>query len=346
MKDSAALSRLWRVHGGRAIGPYEVGERLGGRGIAEVFAARRMSRSSGAALAIKVLRSEYEGRPEAVRTFRMKQRICSVMEHPNLPRVFEFGDSEGLPFIAMELLDGVKLGEVLERRINFHPVLAAEIARCIAEALHHLHTLSEGDEVLDVVHLEVSPDNVFLCRDGRVKLLDVGVNASAAHLGASFLVSNVAHLAPEQARTETRIDYGSDVYSVGRLLAAMLEGTQVERSLRDVVVKAMASQRPQRYQTARELADALGVHLLTQLGFNAEVSIRSIVSTYDQRASLPVPPPRPFSEVDDSFGADTRVRTMDLRPRKQGLLIPVLLGGVAVLVLAIFAVLIALLLKR
>lgn len=137
---------------------------------------------------------------------------------------------------------------------------------------------------------------------------------------AGYIVSNVAYLAPEQARRERQIDQGADLFSLGRILALLVHRSPVmDPSLRNIIARGTATRPEDRYRTASEFTDALHVYLLTQPQFNPEVAIRSILTNWEH--SMPLGRgdlPRALAE-EVLFTADTRVRTLDLphpRPKR------------------------------
>jgi serine/threonine-protein kinase len=148
------------VKRGDTVGAYQIVQRLGGQKLAHVFSAMRPSggpRSPGVAIKVPNL----EGDKDALEVFKMKAEIAMLASHPNLIRVIEVGESGPLPFMVMELLDGIHLSSLLARGGPIHGGVAASICRSIAEALHHLHTLTDpSGRLLGVVHLEVNANQV------------------------------------------------------------------------------------------------------------------------------------------------------------------------------------------
>jgi serine/threonine protein kinase len=327
------------VDRGTTLSAFELADRIGGRGLAHVFLARRIDRPGASRLVIKALRSDLASKPEAVETFKAKTRIASLASHPHLVRTVEVGGStDGAPFIAMEFVDGIKLSQLLSRDVQIPIGIAVEIARQIASALDHLHTLEDENGPLAVVHLEVSPENVILTRDGRAKLVDVGVPATSVRWDAGHIVSNVAFLAPEQTRRERQIDQGADLFSLGRLLGLLAERSPFrDQQFVNIVARATAVRPEERYSNAADFADALDVYLLTQPQFNADVAIRSLVTQWEHAVPASVrtmvDPLASGHSSDIYFSTDTRRSTIDLRPRppQRSWFWPAVIGGLLIL---------------
>ena len=224
---------------GDAVGPYRIVQRLGGKRVAQVYSVTRASsRAPVAVLKIPNLEA-----PDALEVFRMKTEIALQTSHPSLVRVIELGEEGALPYLVMELIDGVPLSSVLARGLPLHGGAAASIARSLAEALHHLHTLEdETGRSLDVLHLEVESNNVVLTRDGGVKLLDYGAFA-------------------HRIQSTRPLDVAYDIHCLGALLSEMVRET-ADQYLYKIIARATAERPEDRFRSAHEMADALSVHLL------------------------------------------------------------------------------------
>lgn len=202
------------------IGRYRVLHHLGGGGSAEVYAAEDTLLHRKVAL--KVLRVREADGCQSKR-FEREARTASLLNHPNVVTIYDFGREDDVQYIAAELIDGETLRERLERG----PLTIMEtidIASAAAGALAAAHEAW-------LVHRDVKPENIGIRKDGLVKVLDFGVSALRGDGDATdplrrpgSLVGTLHYLSPEQVRGEPVIDNRSDVYSLGVVMYEMLCG--------------------------------------------------------------------------------------------------------------------------
>ena len=265
-----------RLLGGR----YELGEVLGYGGMAEVHIGRDVR--LGRDVAVKVLRPELARDPSFQGRFRREAQSAASLNHPSIVAVYDTGeDRQGnvsTPYIVMEYVEGRTLREVLEAEGRLLPRRALELTAQICAALDQAHRAG-------IVHRDVKPGNVMLTPSGEVKVMDFGiaraVTGTAATMTQTAAVIGTAHyLSPEQARGE-HVDARSDVYSTGCLLYELLTGgppfsgdsavavayqhvredpvppsriePDVTPAIDAIVLKAMAKNPANRYQTAGEM---------------------------------------------------------------------------------------------
>ncbi len=213
---------------GTRLGPYEILAPLGAGGMGEVYRARdtRLERE----VAVKVLPEALAGSPEALARFASEARAVAALSHPNILALFDVGEEGGVRYAVSELLEGETL-RVAMAHGPIPPRRALDIAREVADGLAAAH--EKG-----IVHRDVKPENVFLTKDGRAKVLDFGLARHdvsrrdpgdtrsptlAAISEKGVVLGTVAYMSPEQARGTT-VDFRSDQFSLGALLYEMLAG--------------------------------------------------------------------------------------------------------------------------
>ncbi len=213
---------------GTRLGPYEIVAPIGAGGMGEVYRAH--DARLGREVAIKVLPPSFAADAERLRRFEQEARAIGALNHPNILAVYDIGTHEGAPYVVAELLDG----ETLRTHVGDTPLprrkaidYAAQIARGLAAA----H--DKG-----IVHRDLKPDNLFVTRDGRVKILDFGLAKmtemsaagsatalapAAPETGAGMVLGTVGYMSPEQVRGQ-KVDHRSDIFSFGVVLYEMLTG--------------------------------------------------------------------------------------------------------------------------
>jgi len=220
---------------GRMVSHYRILHVLGRGGMGVVYKAE--DTKLGRPVALKFLPEELAGNPLALERFQREARAASTLDHPSICTIYEIGEHEGQPFIAMQFLEGHTLKEHLAGRALQADELL-EIAVQIAEALQTAH--AKG-----IIHRDIKPTNIFLTQHGRLKVLDfglaklipprrrvaevVGTPAQAAAVTTDDLTSpgialgTLAYMSPEQLRGES-VDERGDIFSLGVLLYESLTG--------------------------------------------------------------------------------------------------------------------------
>jgi eukaryotic-like serine/threonine-protein kinase len=149
---------------GTRLGPYEIVSRLGAGAMGEVYCAKHVKLQRRAA--IKILSTEFAADPERLKRFETEARAASALNHPNIVAIYDIDDHEGIPYIAMELVEGQTLRDRLNAgRLDTRDTLA--IATQIAEGLAAAHDAG-------IFHRDLKPENVMVTPDGRVKIVDFG----------------------------------------------------------------------------------------------------------------------------------------------------------------------------
>jgi eukaryotic-like serine/threonine-protein kinase len=210
---------------GTRLGPYEIVAPIGAGGMGEVYRAH--DSRLGREVAVKVLPASFAADAERLRRFEQEARAIGALNHPNIMAVYDIGTHDGAPYVVSELLDG----ETLRTRVGDSPLprrKAIDYATQIARGLAAAH--DKG-----IVHRDLKPDNLFVTRDGRVKILDFGLakmteapavdseTALVPETGAGMVLGTVGYMSPEQVRGQ-KVDQRSDIFSFGVVLYEMLTG--------------------------------------------------------------------------------------------------------------------------
>ncbi|MGH3050137.1 MAG: serine/threonine-protein kinase, partial [Gaiellaceae bacterium] len=170
-------------------------------------------------IALKRLAENFARDDELRDRFLREARLAARLSHPNVVRVYDIGEEDGRPFIAMEYVDGETLAELVASRGTLPPPEAAELGIQACRALAAAHAAG-------LVHRDVKPQNLLLCRDGTLKLGDFGiaVGLEGTRLtAAGTVLGTAAYLAPEQARGD-QVTAAADVYGIGAVLYELLAG--------------------------------------------------------------------------------------------------------------------------
>ncbi|HEX6921506.1 MAG TPA: protein kinase, partial [Actinomycetes bacterium] len=206
---------------GRVLdGRYHVESRLARGGMATVYEAvdSRLDRP----VALKVMHRNLAEDEEFVSRFIREAKSAARLSHPNVVAVFDQGADDGHVFLAMELVNGRTLRDLLRERGSLTPRQALEILESVLAGLGAAHHAG-------IVHRDVKPENVLLSDDGRVKVGDFGlaraVTGHTSHSTTGVLIGTVAYLSPEQVERGVA-DPRSDVYAAGILLYEMLTGAK------------------------------------------------------------------------------------------------------------------------
>ena len=207
------------------IGHYDVVKKISAGGMGDIYLARQSGPAEfSRPVALKVIRPQLADDEQYRRMFLDEARITAMMTHPNVVRVYDFGESNSILYIAMEYLDGESLAAALRRQIKSNqplPIdLCAHIVAEISAALHAAHNVrtTEG-RLLQLVHRDISPSNIFLTFEGTIKLLDFGVARAEERLADTLgaPIGKVAYMSPEQLRSDA-VDLRSDIFSLGIVL--------------------------------------------------------------------------------------------------------------------------------
>ena len=218
---------------GSDFGPYRLVRRIGAGGMAETFEAIRRGPSGfSQRVCLKVVLPYLRGDEQFLRLFEREAKLAAKLRHSNIVGVIDFGQIEGTTYMALEMVDGADLEEILhEQAENRLPHdLVALIALDLASALDHAHNPPlesgvDGLKVGTIVHRDISPGNVLISRQGEVLLADFGLAkaVSGATRKQSAIKGKVPYMSPEQLRAEP-IDGRADLFAVGVMMFEALAG--------------------------------------------------------------------------------------------------------------------------
>ena len=262
---------------GRTLGGFQVIRRIGAGGMGQVYLARQLSLKRPVAL--KFLKADLTRNPTALKRFEAEAHAVAKLNHPNIVQVYEFGEHDGLRYMALEYVEGRNLREYLARKGPPEPAVALSMMRQIVTALARAH--DQG-----LVHRDIKPENILVTKRAEVKVTDFGLSrffspGEALNLTQSGVtLGTPLYLSPEQAQGKP-VDHRSDLYSFGVTAYHLLAGeppfrgsTAVEVALKNVtdrpppladvrpdlppdlcglVHKLMAKEPGDRYQSAREV---------------------------------------------------------------------------------------------
>ncbi len=247
---------------GRQLGPYQILAPLGAGGMGEVYRARdaRLDRD----VALKVLPERVAGHPEALARFEREAKAVAALSHPNILAVHDYGQEEGTAYVVTELLEGETLRVALAGG-------ALPVRKAVDYTVQAAHGLAAAHEK-GIVHRDVKPENLFVTRDGRVKVLDFGLAAHEAptgpeatsaptlsrHTDPGVVVGTVPYMSPEQVRG-TPVDHRSDIFALGCVLYEMLAGRRAfqRETAAETMTAILKDDVPEWPETGRHVPPAL-----------------------------------------------------------------------------------------
>jgi serine/threonine protein kinase len=301
---------------GKTLGGYRIVEQVGMGGMATVYKAYQSSMERYVAL--KILPSHYAADPKFVRRFIREARTIAKLEHRNILPVHDFGEEDGVTYLAMRYLDGGTLKDMLAQG---RPTLIdiAELMSQICAALDYAHR--QG-----VVHRDVKPANIMIDDEGSVFLTDFGIakalEGTAELTEPGVGIGTPAYMAPEQSLGK-KVDGRTDIYALGVILYEMVVGRppygadtpmavalahiheplplprgikpDIPEPIEAVIIKALSKDPGDRYQTANELAQAFKQALAESGPLPAETTLQMLLSKV--RATRAAPPVRVAAEA-------------------------------------------------
>lgn len=240
------------------FGHYFIESTLGEGGMARVSLAHT---ADGARCVIKTIHRAVRENPEVVAMFREEMRVAPRLDHPRVVRALDVGVIDGVDYIALELVDGPSLRELLDEHPGTLPLsVTLEVVRDVALALAYAHGLTDEEgRPLMLVHRDVSPENILLSVDGGARLADFGIARHAAREHQTLLgevKGKPGYMAPEQ-RTGGPIDARADLYALGVVLEELIAGHEVPRYVTSLLELLLAEEPSRRPSDATSVADAL-----------------------------------------------------------------------------------------
>ncbi|MEI9941427.1 MAG: protein kinase [Pseudomonadota bacterium] len=297
----------------KRLADFEIIRRLGAGGMAEVFLAKkRGAEGTFKVLVLKRILPAY-GSSRRFRTmFAEEAQLATRLNHPNIVQVYDFQDyGEEGQLLSMEYVEGPDLRKLMRsaqaKGQRIPPYVAAYIIAEVAKGLHYAHERKdEAGKPIDIVHRDVSPQNILMSFDGAVKIADFGIaSANLFREEPGVLKGKTAYMSPEQARAE-RVSRRTDIYSLGvvfhelltarplhgaaegqELLEAVRAGVveppstyvrELPAELEEVVMRALAKNPDQRFQTARDMAAAVSRALFQKQQFVDSHVLENVLS--------------------------------------------------------------------
>ena len=280
----------------KKFGRYFLLDHLAQGGMAEIYRARMASPDgAGRLIVIKKIQAGYGGNAEFLQMFKSEIKVTMGFSHPNIVQLFDFGEENNQPYIAMEWLDGKNLRQFMSRYNDLKQTFPVELATYIAEqsaaGLQYAHSYKDKitGAPLDIVHRDISPQNILISFEGSVKVIDFGIakaTTNSESTRAGVIKGKPSYLSPEQISGD-QLDGRSDIFALGTVLWELLTGRKlfagdnalavlkliesaqthvkppstvnpkVPKELDAIVLKTLQKQREKRYANAEELQRAL-----------------------------------------------------------------------------------------
>ena len=294
---------------------YRIVDLIGTGGMAHVY--RAVNLSTRKVVAIKVLKDEFRNDAEFLHRFEREARAVLHLSHENIVRAFDVGETDGLPYMVLEYVDGRTLKEIVDENGPMPSRIAVALVVQVLDALDAAHAAG-------IIHRDVKPQNVIVMQSGKVKLMDFGiareVDANTVTFAGSTVLGSVHYLSPEQAKG-LPVAEGSDLYSAGIMLYELLTGqvpfngdssvsialkhisdipvppieltNKVSPALNDVILRALNKDVNRRYGAATEMS----AHLRRALKEPTGDFARFIPAVKSQPIKKPLPKKKPHGTL-------------------------------------------------
>jgi serine/threonine protein kinase len=301
--SSERKARIILSPGMLLAGNYEVLSQIGEGGMAIVYRANQ--KSLNRAVAVKALHPKLSRDSEFVKRFEGESGTLATLSHPNIVSIIDRGIEDEVYYFVMEFIDGESLDDkIIANKLTMNDW--RHVITSCGDALDYIHRRG-------MVHRDIKPSNILVTSDGRVKIGDFGIahiiagdhSHGAAH-GSSRQMGTTHYMPPEQISDPASVDHRADIYSlavafykmmtrqlpVGEFPAPSEVNREIPVAVDAVIYQAMAPDRDDRYQTAKEFCDQLIRALKeTSLNISAILNIKSSSSSLYTGADFKTPPP-------------------------------------------------------
>ena len=312
---------------------YELIRKIGGGGMAVVYLA--YDTSLDRQVAIKLLREEYVDDPDFIRQFQKEAKAVARLSHQNIVNIYDFGESDGVTYLVMEYVEGSTLKEIFAQygQLPISQVIDYSVQLCYGLAQAHSQ---------QIVHKDIKPHNIMIDRNHVVKITDFGIAQAMNNLTITHnkgILGSAHYFSPEQARGE-RVDFESDIYSLGVVMYEMVTGkvpftgdnpvsvalkhmqeqpasllaqrADVPLGLERIIFKALEKNPAYRFGSMQEMADALldlQLYLEERGYYQQEMVLTSSERDYGKATYREATPERKeiFEEATEYGGDRTRV---------------------------------------
>ncbi len=303
---------------GESVGAYHIIDQLGLGGMASVYKAYHAALDRY--VAIKVLHLAYHDDPDFIARFRREARLVARLDHPNIVPVYDFAEFEGQPYLVMKFIEGETLKDRMQRGGVFQDEILP-IVEAVGAALTYAHRMN-------VLHRDIKPSNIMLARGGQIYLADFGLakmTDSDSGLSAERLEGTPSYISPEQAQARPDLDVRTDVYSFGVMLYELMVGRvpfsadsplatiqehlytppppprqvnpAISETMEQVLLKALAKDRNERYRDVNALVNAFRAALTGQ----ALIPEGGVVIQSSEDEQLVFIPAEPIPPTQSSF---------------------------------------------
>lgn len=282
---------------GTRFGKYTLLNRIAVGGMAEIFLARQEGLEGfEKTICIKRIRPHLSSQENFVRMFLNEAKLAAQLSHPTVVQIYDLGRINDSYFIAMEYIPGRDMSRIIPKAeragIPFPMIYALRIASSVCEGLYYAHTKTDAyGNPLNVVHRDITPENILVSWDGTMKIVDFGIakaNTQIEQTRAGEIKGKLSYMSPEQAMGKS-LDQRSDIFSVGAVLYEWVTGYKlftgenemailksiidgkiyppsyfkedVPEAVEKILMRALEKDREQRYQTAWEMQFDIDTYL-------------------------------------------------------------------------------------